>query len=340
MALLSTSKVLLALTLLGLSLPSAALAASPALTGREWVHTVQPKDTLSKLAARHGLDLRRLLAINSLTTRKPLKAGQRLHLSSRHVAPDPQGAHLVVNIPDGLLYRYASESVTVYAVGLGEPLSKEAKDPKRWQTPTGRFTVVEKRKDPVWTVPPSIQEELRAAGKEVLTKVAPGPKNPLGTRWIGLSAWGYGIHGTNVPASIGRYSTHGCIRMRSEHVEEIFEAVTKGTVVRIAYEPAKVVVTEGAVYLEVGRDVYRRIPDMQAHVEKLLRDHGVWSRVDPAHVKRVVKARWGLAVRVDRGAPVPFATLAATPSPNPASNPAFPPASTPAAPATSSQETP
>lgn len=309
-------------------------AALPAVLGKEWVYTIQPSDTLSRIAARHGLDLRRLLAINSLSTRKPIRAGQQIHLSDRHIPPPHLGAAIVVNIPDGLLYRYDGPRVTVYPVALGEPTDKDAEDPKRWRTPTGTFKVVEKRPNPVWTVPKSIQEEMREAGKEVLTKVKPGPENPLGTRWIGLSAWGYGIHGTNVPASIGRYSTHGCVRMRSEHVEEIFDAVSKGTTVRIIYQPAKIAVDGEAVYLEVSRDVYRQIPDMNAHVQRLIKDAGLADRVDPAHVRRVVKSRWGVASRVDRGAPMPFASLTPPATPSPSPTPSVTPAPTP------TQETP
>ncbi len=326
------------------SLPSgervaAAQPAAASVLGREWRYTVQPSDTLSRIAARHGLDLRRLLAINSLTTRKPLRAGQILHLSDRHIAPPSEGAALVVNIPDALLYRYDATGITVYPVALGEPSSKTAEDPTRWRTPTGTFKVVEKRKDPVWTVPPSIQDEMRQEGKEVLTKVKPGASNPLGTRWIGLSAWGYGIHGTNAPTSIGRYSTHGCVRMRSEHVEEIFDAVSNGTPVRIVYQPAKLAVDGDAVYLEVSRDVYRRIPDMNAHVQRLIRDAGLADRVDPAHVTRVVKGRWGVATRIDRGAPIPFEKPKTVPS----ATPTPPRQSTPQPPSTPSatpQETP
>lgn len=292
------------------------------LLGKEWLYTVQPKDTLSRIAQRHGLDAQRLLAINARDPRTPLKAGQRIYLSNRHIAPPANGAPLVVNIPDRLLYRYDGAQIVLYPVALGEPSDPDASDPKRWRTPTGTFRVVEKRMNPVWTVPKSIQEEMRAKGKEVLTKVKPGPDNPLGTRWIGLSAWGYGIHGTNAPASIGRFTTHGCIRMRTSDVEEIFEIVQQGSVVRIVYQPAKVAVEGQAVYLEVSRDVYREVPNMSAHVQRLLQEAGVADRVDPAHVRRVVKGRWGVATRVDRGAPTPFAPVpASSPTPSPSATP-------------------
>ena len=64
--------------------------------------------------------------------------------------------------------------------------------------------------------------------------IPPGKANPLGTRWIGLSRKGYGIHGTNNPRSIGRRASHGCIRMRNRDVEELFEMVAVGDRVEIS----------------------------------------------------------------------------------------------------------
>src|ERR1035438_2477989 len=66
--------------------------------------------------------------------------------------------------------------------------------------------------------------------------VPPGKRNPLGTRWLGLSRKGYGIHGTNRPDSIGRNASHGCIRMRNREVEELFKMVTVGDQVELSDE--------------------------------------------------------------------------------------------------------
>jgi hypothetical protein len=55
----------------------------------------------------------------------------------------------------------------------------------------------------------------------------------LGTRWLGLSLKGFGIHGTNVPSSIGRKASHGCIRMRNRDIEELFELIQVGSVVEL-----------------------------------------------------------------------------------------------------------
>ena len=63
--------------------------------------------------------------------------------------------------------------------------------------------------------------------------VPPGPQNPVGSRWMGLSIRGYGIHGTNVPSSIGKAASHGCIRMGKADVEELFGLVQVGDSVEL-----------------------------------------------------------------------------------------------------------
>src|SRR5262249_49242060 len=66
--------------------------------------------------------------------------------------------------------------------------------------------------------------------------VGPGPTNPLGTRWIGLSQKGYGIHGTDAPNSIGYAKSHGCIRLRKADIEQLFELVHPGDIVELHAE--------------------------------------------------------------------------------------------------------
>ncbi|SDE61884.1 hypothetical protein SPACI_030370 [Sporomusa acidovorans DSM 3132] len=77
----------------------------------------------------------------------------------------------------------------------------------------------------------------------------------FGTRWMGLNVpWGtYGIHGTNKPWSIGRFASHGCIRMRNKDVEELFEWLPIGTPVRI--EDRKVKIARNLKNKSSGADV-------------------------------------------------------------------------------------
>jgi lipoprotein-anchoring transpeptidase ErfK/SrfK len=92
-------------------------------------------------------------------------------------------------------------------------------------TPEGRFTIVFKTTNPGWTNPDT--GEFFPGGS---------PRNPLGSRWLGLSIGGgrrYGIHGTNAPWSIGQSITHGCVRMQNWAVEELYRLTPLGTVVVI-----------------------------------------------------------------------------------------------------------
>ena len=95
-----------------------------------------------------------------------------------------------------------------------------------YPTPLGRFEIVVKWRNPTWTPPDSPW----AAGAQ---PIPPGPGNPLGTRWMGLSAPGVGIHGTYQDGSIGYSVSHGCIRMHIPDAEWLFNHVEIGTTVYI-----------------------------------------------------------------------------------------------------------
>ena len=96
----------------------------------------------------------------------------------------------------------------------------------RYPTPLGRFEIIVKWRDPWWYPPDS--EWAKDA-----EPIPPGPGNPLGTRWMGISSPAVGIHGTPDAASIGYSVSHGCIRMRIPEVEWLFEQVDVGTPVFI-----------------------------------------------------------------------------------------------------------
>ena len=117
------------------------------------------------------------------------------------------------------LYLYnGTRLVRVFPVATGQPA---------WPTPLGHFEVVVKQKNP-WWYPPT--QDSWAAGAQ---PVPPGPGNPLGTRWMGLSAPGVGIHGTSEPWSIGHSESHGCIRMQIPSAEWLYNRVRIGTPVFI-----------------------------------------------------------------------------------------------------------
>ena len=96
----------------------------------------------------------------------------------------------------------------------------------RYPTPLGKFQIVVKWRNPWWYPP---QSDWAKDAKPI----PPGPGNPLGTRWMGISSPAVGIHGTPDPASIGYSVSHGCIRMLIPEVEWLFNRVEVGTPVYI-----------------------------------------------------------------------------------------------------------
>ena len=96
----------------------------------------------------------------------------------------------------------------------------------QYPTPTGSFRIVDMQTNPWWRPPDS-------AWAKGLKPIPPGPGNPLGTRWMGLSAPGVGIHGTPDSASIGYSASHGCIRMLIPEATWLFDHVQLGTPVLI-----------------------------------------------------------------------------------------------------------
>jgi hypothetical protein len=125
---------------------------------------------------------------------------------------------IVIRRAQNKLFLYdGARKPLVFGVATGQP---------SYPTPLGRFTIVSKQANPWWYPPDSDW----ARG---LSPVPPGPGNPLGTRWMGLSVPAVGIHGTPDAASIGYSASHGCIRMQIPDAEWLFEHVSEGTTVFI-----------------------------------------------------------------------------------------------------------
>jgi lipoprotein-anchoring transpeptidase ErfK/SrfK len=128
-------------------------------------------------------------------------------------APTPKRV-IVVSLEDHKLALVEDGQVKkVYAVAVGKPSTP---------SPSGTFTIARRVKNPTYSHNGKI--------------VPPGPGNPVGTRWMGLSINGYGIHGTNEPKSIGRAASHGCIRMAKADLEEMYEMVSVGNTVELVGE--------------------------------------------------------------------------------------------------------
>jgi L,D-transpeptidase ErfK/SrfK len=136
---------------------------------------------------------------------------QRL-LENSPVAAMMSDLHVVIRLGERELDVYEGQTVVAtYSVAIGQD---------EWETPVGHFAVLDMRENPVWQHP--ITKEA----------VGPGPDNPLGTRWIGFAfsdEYRIGIHGTYAEALVGQAVSHGCIRMRGDDIEALYERLHIGT---------------------------------------------------------------------------------------------------------------
>ena len=134
-----------------------------------------------------------------------------LAAAATEVFAESANRRLIVSSPDRkIVLMEDGQVLKMYPIAVGK---------KSTPSPSGNFHIASRVVKPTWYQP----------GK----RVGPGPANPLGTRWMGLGYKGYGIHGTNVPSSVGHAASHGCIRMRNHDVEELFELVQVGDSVEL-----------------------------------------------------------------------------------------------------------
>ncbi len=259
--------------------------------GEHW-YTVKNKDSLYSVSGRYGSTWQVLASRNLINPPYKLNIGQRLVANNRHIIPQAQVRDgLLLNIPGHMVYLF-EQGVMIkrFPVGLGRP---------DWPTPLGIFKITGKSKNPSWTVPKSIQEELKREGKIVLEKVPPGPDNPLGKYWLPLSIPGYGIHATIWPESIGHSTSHGCIRMITEDIEDLYGRIKVGVPITIVYEPLKLVITpDRKIFLEVHANSYQKPFSYWKHVQELAQENGLSSQIDWSKAIRVLNEKTGLAEEI------------------------------------------
>ena len=280
-----------------LAIAAAALGGEPAagrIVGGTSTHTVTAGESWRSVGSRVGVDPQVLAEENALSLNKPLRPGVVLRVDNRHIVPALSTARtMVINLPQRMLF-FADE--TNHVTGLPIAAGRSS-----WRTPLGAFHVRTKERDPSWEVPPSIQEDARRAGKSLPAVVPPGPDNPLGKFWLGLTIPNVGIHGTNAPSSIYRLATHGCMRLHPDDIEWLFGQVEIGWPGQIVYEPVLLAVVGDEVFLEAHPDAYRRV---QGDVRQQVRDRaaalGVTDRIDWILVDRELQRRSGTARSIAR----------------------------------------
>ncbi len=227
-----------------IALRSPASAATYTITndiiGEVTHYTVTDEDTLYAIARRFDLGIVELMAANPNIDPWIPPAGTLLSIPSSYILPKENRTGIVINLSELRLYYFKdAKTVMTFPVGIGKD---------GWQTPVGETKIVLKRKNPFWTPPASIR-----ANKPDLPQVIPaGPDNPLGQYAMNLGWPGFLIHGTNKPYGIGLRSSHGCIRMYPEDIEELFKVVKKDTKVTVIDTSYKIGWLNDILYLEVN----------------------------------------------------------------------------------------
>ncbi|MBI2874772.1 MAG: L,D-transpeptidase family protein [Firmicutes bacterium] len=180
------------------------------------------------------------------------------------------------------------EPVKVFSVGVGKLDAG---------TPTGNFRIINKLINPTWFPPESVENK---------EPVPPGPLNPLGTRWLGLSKSGYGLHGTNLPASVGQYVSLGCVRLFNDDVEWLTDQVMVGTPVEIRYDTVESAFDpfSGKPYLEVYPDAYRLDPGRDDRIRRMLGELGLLDRISADRLGRLLKRAGVAHTVISEGIPV------------------------------------
>jgi lipoprotein-anchoring transpeptidase ErfK/SrfK len=171
---------------------------------------------------RSGLKLEQRKAVHDINVQLAAVVREPVTLAQDRVRPKITrsnfGPVIVIRRQSNRLFLYEGTRYRrFFAVATGQ---------SQYPTPLGRFKIVVKWRKPWWYPPNSPW----AQGQK---PIPPGPENPLGTRWMGLSAPGVGIHGTPSDASIGYSVSHGCIRMHIPEAEWLFNHVDVGTTVFI-----------------------------------------------------------------------------------------------------------
>jgi len=136
-----------------------------------------------------------------------------------HVAPLPDRViQVVVDLGDRQTYLYqGTTEIGRYPVAIGKD---------GWETPTGRFQVIDMQTDPHW------QHPITRAD------VPPGHDNPLGSRWIAFLPMPDGVigfHGTYQTELLGQAVSHGCIRMQNADIEALFSHLRVGVPVIVRH---------------------------------------------------------------------------------------------------------
>lgn len=247
-----------------MTVPSALAASYPLppagsrLVGTEETYVVPGNgESLEAIAARYQVGLIAMLEANPDVDPFLPQKGMTLRIPTQMLLPDTPREGIVLNLAELRLFYYpkGSNTVEVYPIGIGRVGRS---------TPTMVTSIISKRANPTWTPTANTRKEYAAQGISLPAVVPAGPENPMGLFALRL-AHGKGeylIHGTNANFGIGMRVSAGCIRLRPDDIETLFNTVPVGTRVQVVNEPIKVSVEpNGQRYIEVHQPLSKSESD-------------------------------------------------------------------------------
>ncbi|MGV8074496.1 MAG: L,D-transpeptidase family protein [Syntrophobacteraceae bacterium] len=243
---------------------------------------IAKNDTLLDIARRYGLGYNEVDLLYPRMDAWIPPDGKRIAIPTFWVVPPSQHEQLVINIPELRLYFFekSAGAIQTYPIGIGD---------EGWESPLGSFYINDKRQNPVWYVPQSLQ------AKYGMASMPPGPDNPLGEFVMKFSAGAYGVHGTSMPWGVGRLVSHGCIRCYPEHIRILYPQVPMRYKLEIIYEPIKLGRRNGQIFVEAHPDVYRKIPDFMQYATQKLESYPYAAQID--------RKRFFMAIALQNGVP-------------------------------------
>jgi L,D-transpeptidase ErfK/SrfK len=270
------------------SFPDSKLAQDPkadTVIGLLGEYTIKEKDTLLDVARDYDLGFNELEDLYPDVDPWVPQRGMKIIIPSQWILPKTRKYGIVINIAEMRLYYFLKNirMVRTYPIGIGD---------QGWFSPEGTCYIAEKRKNPTWHIPKSLQEKYQ------MKTMPPGPDNPLGDYWMGLSFSGYGVHGTNFPWAIGRLVTHGCIRLYPEDIKKLFFMVPIKTPVELIYEPVKIGFKQGRIFVEVHPDTYQKISDLTEYGMNKIKSMGLFQKVNPDLLSKALEEKQGIPVDI------------------------------------------
>lgn len=268
---------------------------------------VVPHDgrSLEAIASDYKIGLLGMLEANPGTDPYLPKPESTLTIPTQILLPDTPREGIVINLAELRMFYYpkGQNTVIVYPIGIGQ-LGRN--------TPVMTTTIISKHPNPTWTPTPNIRKHYKEQGIDLPAVVPAGPDNPMGlfAMRMAKSDGVYLIHGTNANFGIGMRVSSGCIRLRADDIEALFNAVEPGTRVQVVNESIKVAVEpDGKRYIEVHQPLSRTDKDdpqtMTIALSKKVKGFINNEETNKAVVDSAIVRRSGMPVLVNMGQPIP-----------------------------------